>query len=24
VRWRDAEKLANQGIHFALAPKADS
>jgi hypothetical protein len=24
VRWRDAERLANQGIHFALAPKADS
>jgi hypothetical protein len=24
VRWRDAEKLAQQGIHFALAPKADS
>jgi len=24
VRWRDAEKLAHQGIHFAMAPKADS
>ena len=24
VRWRDAEKLADQGIHFAIAPKADS
>jgi hypothetical protein len=24
VRWRDAEKLAQQGIHFAAAPKADS
>jgi hypothetical protein len=24
VRWRDAEKLAEAGIHFAMAPKADS
>ena len=24
VRWRDAEKLAEQGIHFAMAPRADS
>jgi len=24
VRWRDAEKLAHQGIHFAAAPRADS
>jgi hypothetical protein len=23
VRWRDAEKLAEQGIHFAMAPRAD-
>lgn len=24
VRWRDAEKLADMGIHFAMSPKADS
>lgn len=24
VRWRDAEKLADMGIHFAMAPRADS
>ena len=24
VRWRDAEKLAEAGIHFAMAPRADS
>jgi hypothetical protein len=24
VRWRDAEKLADVGVHFAMAPKADS
>jgi hypothetical protein len=24
ARWRDAEKLAQLGIHFALAPRADS
>jgi hypothetical protein len=24
VRWRDAEKLAELGVHFAMAPKADS
>jgi hypothetical protein len=24
ARWRDADKLAHQGIHFAAAPKADS
>jgi hypothetical protein len=24
VRWRDAEKLAEAGIYFALAPRADS
>ena len=23
VRWRDAEKLAEQGIHFAMSPRAD-
>lgn len=23
VRWRDAEKLADLGVHFAMAPKAD-
>ena len=24
VRWRDAERLAQAGIHFAMSPKADS
>ena len=24
VRWRDADKLADMGIHFAMSPKADS
>jgi hypothetical protein len=24
VRWRDAEKLGEMGIHFAMAPRADS
>jgi hypothetical protein len=24
VRWQDAEKLANLGIHYAMSPKADS
>lgn len=24
VRWRDAEALADLGVHFALAPRADS
>jgi hypothetical protein len=24
VRWRDTEKLADLGVHFAMAPKADS
>ena len=23
VRWRDAEKLADMGVHFAMSPKAD-
>jgi predicted signal transduction protein with EAL and GGDEF domain len=23
VRWRDAEKLAEHGIHFAMSPRAD-
>lgn len=24
VRWRDAEKLAEKGVHFAVSPRADS
>jgi hypothetical protein len=24
IRWRDAEKLAQIGVHYALAPRADS
>lgn len=24
IRWRDAEKLAEIGVHYALAPRADS
>mgnify|MGYP003469148931 CR=1 FL=1 len=23
VRWRDAEKLAELGVHFAMSPKTD-